>query len=186
MQKKLRGKNFLKILNLALISLIIFNTSIVAAYTTTGQKWKGSSYPIKVTYTWGSYLDTPGTVCRDAFEKALSAWNSKQSKISFSYSSSSSNILNTEHISDDSKYGDTDWSYDTSTNYIAYFKAYINADNGEITDPNVAESAGCHELGHSIGLSHSTETAIMNSDRDREKIYVPQTDDLNGIKAIYK
>lgn len=43
-----------------------------------------------------------------------------------------------------------------------------------------------HELGHAIGLYHSTKTAVMNVDRDRSKIYSPQKDDIDGSIASWK
>nr|WP_217635406.1 matrixin family metalloprotease [Evansella caseinilytica] len=37
-----------------------------------------------------------------------------------------------------------------------------------------------------LGLGHSSNSnAVMNTSRDRSKIYTPKTDDLTGIKKIY-
>ncbi len=42
-----------------------------------------------------------------------------------------------------------------------------------------------HELGHALGLSHdNTFSALMNSTYS-QSIEIPQTDDINGLRAIY-
>lgn len=39
---------------------------------------------------------------------------------------------------------------------------------------------------HALGIAHNNGTSIMNSNRDRNKMITPQTDDVNGVKSIYK
>ncbi|MFC4619539.1 matrixin family metalloprotease [Camelliibacillus cellulosilyticus] len=55
----------------------------------------------------------------------------------------------------------------------------------KISTKNVARTAAGHELGHGIGLDQSSSKAMMSSSRDRTKVYVPQTDDINGVNARY-
>jgi hypothetical protein len=51
---------------------------------------------------------------------------------------------------------------------------------------NFIVSVAGHEQGHGFGLGESSvNPALMNQNRDRETIYKPQQDDINGINAIY-
>ena len=61
----------------------------------------------------------------------------------------------------------------------------LNSGNTNIGITNVARSAAVHELGHPMGLYDLTSgTAIMNQNRDRTSIYVPQTDDVNNLNKF--
>lgn len=184
MLKKVYKKNIFKIICMALTLAFVINVSSAYAYTLELCYWVGTS-PIPISYKWGSNLQTPGTVCRNGFENAISSWNSSQSKLSYFYYSTSSNVLNTEYVNDDLHYGYCYISYELLSGRIYYFEADINALNSHISETNVAQSAACHELGHSLGLDHSTYTSIMNTERTRSVIYTPQIDDINGINAGY-
>lgn len=95
-----------------------------------------------------------------------------------------SNYLNTYYLASSSEHGYAHWYYSNSITYKWY--AELNVGNSNVVNnSNVAVSAAVHELGHIMGLAHSTATAIMNVNRDRTTIYIPKTDDLNGINAIY-
>jgi len=160
---------------------ILIAPLMVRAYVLEPYYWKDGVSGL--TYKWGSNLQTPGTVIRTDFENALSDWNGTPTPVWFSYSSRSSNTLNSYYVSDSSEYGVCNITY--SGNEILYFTAMVNAGNINIGKSNVARSAAGHELGHGIGLGHSTAIAIMNSNRDRTRIYTPQQDDINGVNARY-
>lgn len=67
---------------------------------------------------------------------------------------------------------------------VTKFEGFENDNAVKVS--TVAKSTGVHELGHALGLDDkSSGTSIMNTERARTKITTPQTDDLNGIKAIY-
>ena len=70
--------------------------------------------------------------------------------------------------------------------HIYYFFGKLNAGNPDIINTNVARSTANHELGHLLGIADlNSGTAIMNVDRDHSSVYVPQTDDVNGVIATY-
>ena len=65
------------------------------------------------------------------------------------------------------------------------FHSKINSANTNITG-NVYQSVAAHQLGHPYGLGDlSSGNSLMSHARNRNTIYKPQTDDINGIKRIY-
>lgn len=43
-------------------------------------------------------------------------------------------------------------------------------------------ATAAHEVGHTLGLGHSTSAAVMNPSYSYSS---PQTDDVNGLNALY-
>ena len=162
-----------------LCSIMITVTVPANAYST--HSWKLSSK--SASYTWGSNLQVSGSVIRNSWESAIGDWYSASS-VNFYYSSASPNVLNSIYESSSSLYGRTTVSH--SGGIVTSFKANINSGNSSISQTNVARSTANHEFGHVLGLDDLTSgTAIMNVNRNRKTVYVPKTDDKNGITAIY-
>ncbi|MDE7218292.1 MAG: matrixin family metalloprotease [Oscillospiraceae bacterium] len=158
-------------------------TLSVSAYSLESFHLKSKS----ASFVWGDRIDTPGSVIRNAWESAISDWASASS-CDFYSSSNSVNELNSFYESSSSLYGRTKLTYDITTDaiYIASFEAKINAGNSSISRSNVARSTANHEFGHLLGINDlSSGTAIMNTNRERSTIYIPQTDDINGVAAVY-
>ncbi|PLR75236.1 peptidase [Bacillus sp. V3-13] len=139
-----------------------------------------TSYP---TYSWGDRL-TGSSVIKTGWQNAITSWHGKQSKVRFTYSSGSTSKLNSWYETSSTYYGRMYTSYD-AFKFVTKFTGELNAGNTNITKTNVAQSSGVHELGHAMGIDHVSGTSIMNTSRDRTRIYTPQTDDVNGINAIY-
>ncbi|WP_060669272.1 matrixin family metalloprotease [Oceanobacillus caeni] len=75
-------------------------------------------------------------------------------------------------------------NYNTKTKVVTKYAGYLN--DYAVKNSKVAQSTAVHELGHALGIAHNNGTSIMNSNRDRNKMITPQTDDVNGVKSIYK
>lgn len=176
-----RKKNLCFIFTVIITMLI--STNLVSAYVPVGLKWSGSTFPISVTYKWGSNLGT-SSVIRTAYQQALTDWNGAQMRIKFTESSSSSNELNSYYVSSSSAYGYNDL-YGTGTTYTK-FMAFVNAGNSNITKTYVARSVAGHELGHAMSLDEGNVlVSLMNQNRNRESIYTPKQDDLDGVNEQY-
>lgn len=168
------------VISLLLGSAIVFaSMSTSEAYVEAGWKLASKSS----TYKWGDRLDSGSSVIRSGWESADTSWNTA-SNIVLSANTSSVNTLNSWYEASSTYYGRMSTTYNTS-NIVTKFAGDINAGNTNITKSNVAKSTGVHEFGHAIGIDHNSGTSIMNSSRDRTTMHVPQTDDKNGVNAIY-
>jgi hypothetical protein len=59
-------------------------------------------------------------------------------------------------------------------------------DSGNTWDDTLLKAVVLHELGHSLGLNHETNTiAVMNPTIGNPPLTTLQTDDINGIRAVY-
>ncbi|ANY70331.1 hypothetical protein BBD42_30415 [Paenibacillus sp. BIHB 4019] len=182
----MRKKSLLTAMPFILLALLF--TSTAFAYTFTGHKWPKSannSYNVYVKYA------TANTAYKAAFDSAAADWNSAQSKIKFNLSALNTSTLSkvgTQNVDDPSMYGVCITYVSPGTTSTSYFTADINIGNPAVANQsNTRRSAAGHELGHALGLGHTPllVKAIMNSSRDRETIYTPQTDDKNGLNALY-
>ena len=168
------------------IVILVIVVSIVFTGLVYGYSLKPYKHSVSIVY-FKKYFNSSWEeqIAESAFNSAISVWNSSQSKLTYSYSSTSSNYVSTFYFSSNTLYGTCNVNYDTGTGYINYFYAKVNMSNINNLDSTVCQSAASHEIGHTMGLAHSAYTAVMNTNRDRDSIYTPQTDDINGINAIY-
>ncbi|MHA6531933.1 M57 family metalloprotease [Paenibacillus sp. BAC0078] len=181
MKKKLSVSIIVLIASLSLYT-------VTDAYVLKPYHWSksaGSTQTVQFKYS------TSNSTYRATFNTAVSDWNSRQSKIYYSLSdlnASAVNTVGTEYIADQSHYGITHVSYSVSSGLIYTAEVLINIGNSDVVNKsNTRRSAANHELGHALGLDHTTPPvlSVMNSSRDRETVYTPQTDDINGVNAIY-
>lgn len=160
-------------------SLLLISNQPIYAYSFTGKK----ICTFYVNYRWGGSIIP---VHQTGFQQAVSDWNSSQSKKSFRNNGSTANgVLDSYSFKDYVEYGYAYIIYDEDTKCVTAWVAKINKYYTYTHYTIIARSVGGHELGHILGLNHTANPALMNSDRDRSVIYRPQTDDINGINALY-
>lgn len=162
-----------------LCCLLVFTNQSTYAYSFTGVK----ICTYYVNYRFGGNLFPEH---KAGFVYAMSDWNSMQSKRRFRNAGSSANgALDSYYLDDYVEYGYTYILYNQDTKCITAWVSKINWYFNETMYETFARSVGGHELGHTLGLDHTNNRALMNYNRDRWVIYRPQTDDLNGVNALY-
>ena len=124
-------------------------------------------------------------VHKRGFQQAIYDWNISQQKRNFRYTGGSAKgALDSYSSNDYIEYGYTYVIYDNNncvTSWVSKINKYYTYTHNEI----IARSVGGHELGHTLGLNHTANPALMNPNRDRSIIYRPQTDDINGVNNLY-
>lgn len=167
----------------AILLLFIANTllaSAVAAYTTTGCKWANGP---GVTYR---ILIGSGTNQTQA-QNALINW-SASTDVNLSASNSSYFDITAKN--------DGDNGYDGYTTWVCLFgvtssaESWVNTYNTASFPALKIQAVFSHEIGHGLGLNHSTAGNIMytcpactyNNYSGR---YLPQSDDKAGMNALY-
>ena len=147
------------------------------AYTKENCYWprveRGQSIP------WTSYATGPD---QSATFAAKDAWNNTPTKVLISGSGTYIQIHN-------GNYGNTGWygqTYFTCSSGVfqAPVDSYINDYYG--TSGNHLQAVVGHEFGHALGLGHSSDcNALMYTYPYTCGVYTPQTDDVNGLNAVY-
>lgn len=121
-----------------------------------------------------------------AYSDAISAWNYSPAYIVFT--SNPGMVYATDaYNSGTSLDGWT--NYGSSNNYFTWANTYLNYYYTVNYPPEKIQGIAVHELGHSVGLAHASGCVIMvASSYTRWNICgidTPQTDDDNGIDALY-
>ncbi|MBO0589615.1 MULTISPECIES: matrixin family metalloprotease [unclassified Sporosarcina] len=173
--------------NLILSVLLVMILFFISATTTNAYSFNTRNWPKKPLqpYTVTLQYTTTNSTYKSTFTTAVSDWNSAQSKIKYVLTDNiAPNKVGTENVDDPSLYG-TCYALNGSS---LYFNAVINIGNPQIVNNSLTRrSAAVHELGHGIGLGHETPPvlSVMNSQRDRTKVYIPQQDDIQGVNMKY-
>ena len=172
-------------MNLVIKRIIVVCLSVVLVLSIASTAFANRILAINpggITYKYGSIA----TAAQSAFNQATSDWNSAVTGINFNSSSSSSNQLYSLYSTGIAERGEVIWRnpvYPVHANIYANFDSYINTAYSAGT--NNYRSTANHEFGHVLGLDHASGNVIMNGNRDREVIYIPQTGDKNGVKSIW-
>ena len=181
---------------LSSIGLLVINLGAFA-FTTQGVSWSNDN---------GHYnLSSSNSTFDIAFIEAMNKWNG-QSNFSFSSSASGyrdpcgSNPDNTNsHRFSTNNCGDG-WNSSTLAVTISWFSGsnlidtdiIFNSGNfsWSVYDGSLGSSidfrrVAVHELGHALGLGHSSDGAAIMQPTVTNTIISPQADDINGMRAIY-
>jgi hypothetical protein len=114
-----------------------------------------------------------------AFVTGKEDWDATPTKVGFGYNASSYQVQGRDYSSADGYRGKTLLD-PTKPEYVWLNWNYLQSD----TTTRRRSTAG-HEWGHALGLDHVGGSALMNDVRNRDTIYVPQSDDIKGIQALY-
>lgn len=154
------------------------------AYAKEGYKW---SSPSSLSYYFGSGTSSYN---QGVWNNAVSSWNATSTPVYFSHSEG---VIELYQVND--AYTDADGNstvyYNSSTHLITSSKSWVNSYYVYSYSSTKEQSVAAHELGHVLGLADlsSSAYALMNGytgDRyDSYGIYKPQSDDVNGVNAIY-
>lgn len=192
MNPKMKGVGAMKYKFICVIALTILFVSLSAVYSYSllGVKWNTGGihpYDVPLRYTFelveADAPEHPYFNIYVGYELAVGDWNAAQNYIRYKKNISASNYLGVFWDVNQSHFGRI--TLECTGDNIDRFDIYVNTNSSALSDWTIARSVAGHELGHGLGLDHSAQTAIMNSNRNRQQIYSPQSDDIDGANAIY-
>lgn len=178
---------------LAAAAITFVPVSPVLAVTETGAppcRWPhtyGGGHTTYVTYLWGSNLQTPGSLWRNAFGASLGDWNSLSTLMRYTYDSYGDVIVNTYYAQDgNAGYAQPYCNYSTTYAYDVMGNTYYDIVNSYTN--NHRRSVSGHELGHGFSLGHISSAdgiALLGYNPDPNVYYVPRTPDVNLVNQVY-
>ena len=191
------------IAKISLLAVLVISTA-VNAYELLTNSWASNN----IEFYTGFNTNEDGTSAADyqsALNNAMTSWGNNSN---FQYSPISaykdpcliteSNIYNSTRFKDDmcgEAFGATTlavavYYYDDSNNTYVTAIGFNSLHDWGIHDNNSSspydfKRVALHEVGHTLGLDHSGTTASIMYPSYQNNITTLQTDDINGIRAIY-
>ena len=172
-----------------LAALVLVPDSSASGYTVHGCRWPNGPGvdTIKANYIYSSA--SPYYI---AAVNSRSAWNSAQSKISFTAVNSGQRVTMYEtNLGSIGRSGLSSWSC-SGGNFVAPVTSRWNQFYTDTYDDTAKKQVMVHELGHALGLDHSGSlcgtAAIMYTDDYRYftcNWSTPKSDDATGINNLY-
>lgn len=171
------------------LSMTIGISTSAGAYQLTGyRQWNSKIY-----YYYDNWI---GTKAQYAFDSAAAAWRTKTTKATIEHCSANPNTGYDVYVLVDDQPNvawDAKTSGPTIGTYYDGLMVTFNTAKPTWNDSGALKSAAVHELGHIFGLNENgTTKTIMNyktyGENSRYETYrltTPQTDDVNGVNAIY-
>ena len=138
---------------------------------------------LSTSYSWDSTISWNISM-KNAWNSARDAWGSSNG-VTYYYMSNSGYKQGCMKEASSSLYGEITYAPNIWGDMMGY-SAKINISNPNITKTNVAKSTAVHEIGHSLGLDDLTSgTSIMNGNRNRQTIHIPQSIDKSRVNSLY-
>lgn len=159
--------------------LIVAAGSSAGAYVFTGQRWASPTIYYRTSTMASAYGTSAGS--------ARSSWTNS-TDVNFAFAPGASYRLYTQNDGNSGYAGWSTWNYSGSTINSATSRLNTYVTDGYVT--NKKQAVWAHELGHVIGLAHSSAGTIMYScpgctyDTYSGR-RTPQSDDINGANARY-
>lgn len=147
-----------------------------------------------VTYTFSSLLaDGVGYASfKTAWINGVSAWTSALGDDPVIYLSQVASlqyanmIFDVCFLTDDDNYGYADISVIYGDQCVGGHAA-INVNALSVLSGNTARSTAAHEIGHILSLDEAPyDEVLMDPLRNRNNIYLPTQDDINGVNEMYR
>jgi Matrixin len=114
------------------------------------------------------------------FISSKNDWDATPTKVGFAFNSTSPTLVIGD-VSTANNYRGQTFTNSATGKAEVYLNWYYLASD---TDTRRRSTSG-HELGHALGLDHSTGAVLMNDARNRDQVFSPKTDDINGVNSIY-
>ena len=141
-----------------------------------------------------------GTAARQALETAMSSWNNSATPITIRFDDRSTNVATTMSWGqEDRRWLGSFRRHSWSGTELRQFEVRIYTsrvsevvrENPGYTFHNLASSVWSHELGHAVGLDDNpirtnANSSLMNGNRDRNAVRIPQPLDRQSVNWLYR